>query len=44
MFFLLSYKVMDIIFSGVSIPAIIILFVAVLISAFIAYKSLFSSY
>ena len=41
---LLSYKVINIIFSGVSIPAIIILFVAVLISASNMYKSLFFSY
>ena len=41
---LLFYKVIDIISSGVSIPAIIILSVAMLISAFNIYKSLFSSY
>ena len=40
----LAYKVIDIIFSGVSIPAIIILFIAVLISASNIYKSLSSSY
>ena len=44
MFSLLSYKVIDTVFSGVSIPAIVILFMAVLISAFIIYKSLSSSY
>ena len=37
---LLFYKAINIIFSGVSIPTIIILSVAVLISAFNAYKSL----
>ena len=38
---LLSYKVIDIIFSGVFIPAIIILSIAVLISVSIVYKSFF---
>ena len=37
---LLFYKVIDIIFSKASIPAIIILFITVLISAFNIYKSL----
>ena len=37
---LLSYKAMDVIFSKISIPAIVILFVAVLISTFNIYKSL----
>ena len=41
---LLSYKVMDFVFNGVSIPAIFMLFIAILISAFNIYKSLFSSY
>ena len=41
---LLSYKAMDVISSRVSIPAIIILSIAVLISTFITYKSLFSFY
>ena len=41
---LLFYKAIDAIFSGVSVPAIIILFITILISAFIAYKSLSSSY
>ena len=41
---LLSYKVMDIIFSKVFIPAIIMLFIAMSIFAFIMYKSLSSSY
>ena len=44
MLFLLFYKVMDIIFSKVFIPAIIMLFMAVLISVSDAYKSLFFSY
>ena len=39
-----SYKVIDIVFSGVFVPTIVMLFVAVLISIFIAYKSSFSSY
>ena len=41
---LLSYKVIDTVFSGVSIPAIIILSITVSISVFIIYESLFSSY
>ena len=41
---LLSYKVINIIFSRVSIPAIIILSITVLISAFNIYKSLFFFY
>ena len=41
---LLSYKAMDTVFSGVSVPAIIILFVAVSISISDAYESLFSFY
>ena len=41
---LLFYKAIDIIFSGVSVLAIIILFVAILIFAFNIYKSLFSFY
>ena len=41
---LLFYKAIDIIFSEVSIPAIIMLSIAILISAFNAYKSLSSSY
>ena len=41
---LLSYKAIDIIFSGVSVPAIIILSVAVLISVFNIYKSSSSSH
>ena len=41
---LLSYKAINTILSGVSIPAIIILSVAVLISTFNIYKSLSSSY
>ena len=44
MLFLLSYKAMDIIFSGVSIPTIVMLSVAVSISTFNAYKSSSSSY
>ena len=44
MFSLLSCKVINTIFSGVSVPAIIILSVAVLISAFVIYKSLSSFY
>ena len=41
---LLSCKVINIIFSKVFIPAIVILSIAVLISTSIIYKSLFSSY
>ena len=41
---LLFYKVIDTVFSGVSMPAIVMLSVAVLIFAFNIYKSLFSSY
>ena len=41
---LLSYKAIDIIFSKVSIPAIVILSVAILIFAFIIYESLFFFY
>ena len=41
---LLSYKVIDTVFNKVFIPAIIILFMAVLISIFIIYKSLSSFY
>ena len=41
---LLFYKVIDTVFSGVSVPAIIILFIVVSISAFNAYKSLSFSY
>ena len=41
---LLSYKVIDTVSSRVFVPAIIILFVAVLISTSVVYKSLFSSY
>ena len=41
---LLSYKVIDIIFSEVFVPTIIILSVAILISAFNMYKSLSFSY
>ena len=41
---LLFYKVINAIFSRVSIPAIIILSVAMLISTFNIYKSLSSSY
>ena len=41
---LLSYKAMDIIFSKVSIPAIVILSIAVLISTSNIYKNSSSSY
>ena len=41
---LLSYKVMDVIFNGVFIPAIVILFITLLISTFNIYKSLSSFY
>ena len=41
---LLFCKVMDTVFSGVSIPAIIILSITVSISVFNIYKSLSSSY
>ena len=41
---LLSYKVINTVFSGVSIPAIIMLSVAVLISVFNVYESLSFSY
>ena len=39
---LLFYKVIDTIFSGVSVPAIIILFIAILISAFNIYIKILS--
>ena len=41
---LLSREAIDIIFSKVSVPAIVILFVAMSISTFNAYKSLSSFY
>ena len=41
---LLSYKVIDTVFSKVFIPTIVILFIAVLIPAFDIYKSLSSFY
>ena len=41
---LLSCKAIDTVFSGVSISAIITLFITVLISAFNIYKSLFFFY
>ena len=41
---LLFYKAINIIFSKVSIPAIVMLSIAVLISAFNIYKSLSSFY
>ena len=41
---LLFYKAIDTVFSGVSIPAIVILSVAVSISTSNIYVSLFSSY
>ena len=41
---LLFYKAINIIFSKISIPTIIILFIAVLISVFNIYISLFSAY
>ena len=41
---LLSYKAVNAVFSGVSVPAIIILFITVLISTSNIYKSLSSSY
>ena len=41
---LLSYKVIDTIFSKVFVPAIVILSVAMLISTSNIYKSLFSFY
>ena len=44
MLFLLSYKAINIIFSGVSMPAIIILSIAILIFISVIYKSLSSSY
>ena len=44
MLFLLSYKVINTIFSGVSMPAIVMLSVAMSISVFNIYISLFFSY
>ena len=44
MLFLLSYNVINTVFSGVSIPAIVILLVIILISAVNTYKSLSSFY
>ena len=41
---LLSYKVIDAVFNKVSMPAIVILSIAVPISAFSAYISFTSSY
>ena len=41
---LLSYKVINSVFSGVFVPAIVILSITVLISASNIYKSLFFSY
>ena len=41
---LLSYKITDIIFSGVSVPTIIILFIAVSISTFNIYVRSLSFY
>ena len=39
-----SCKAMDVVFSEVFMPAIVMLSIAVLISVFSVYKSLFSSY
>ena len=44
MLFSLFHKVIDAIFSGVSIPAIVMLSIAVLISAFNAYIRSLSSF
>ena len=41
---LLFYKVMDTVSNGVLIPATVILFIAVLVSAFNIFISFFSSY
>ena len=41
---LLFYKVINTVFNKISVPAIIILFITILISTSVVYKSLSSSY